>query len=264
MKRLFVSCFFVLCSSSFAYASFPIFGGVPVDSTDPIASTTVLITGHQYIGGILCSGSLIADDIAVTAAHCVVHVPTDTMRVIFAQDVKFSTLMNNPEIPDSDPRVHQVYGAIANPAFKAPGDDRNDIAIIRFKGALNVGYHPAQIIDPSVTLGSGEDVIISGYGSQTPDTESSGGQLRKAQVTIDQMLNDREIVVNQSHGQGICWGDSGGPAFVQSGSQLLLWGVADRVRPEEESVCNHAAVFTRITSFSDFILKAEATLRGQH
>jgi secreted trypsin-like serine protease len=265
MKTLILSSLLVFCASA-AHAGIRdfIFGGSPVDASDAVASTTVLITGHHLGTGILCTGSLIADDTVVTAAHCVVDVNVSTIRVIFTQNVTFSSLMNDPEISDSDPRVHQIYGAIADPSFKSSGDDRHDIAIIRFKGSLNAGYHPAQIVDPSTELSTGEDVIVAGYGSQNPRQESSGGQLRKAQVTIAQLLNSDEMVVNQEKGQGVCWGDSGGPAFIQSGSTLLLWGVTDRAYPNFDPFCNHEAVFTRITSFSGFISQAMATLHEQN
>src|SRR5258708_1675351 len=56
--------------------SIEIVGGSKVSASDPIASTTVGLSD----GEALCTASLIDDDIAVTAAHCVDGANLDSLE----------------------------------------------------------------------------------------------------------------------------------------------------------------------------------------
>ncbi len=239
-----------------------IVGGDEVTATDPIAATTVFISGQEDEGTYFCSGSLIDQDMVVTAAHCVQGAIDGTLRIIFTRQVTFSA-DGTPTLTDSSPEVHQVYGSIFNPQYDPnySGVDQHDIAIIRFKGNLPDGYKTATMLNASVELAPKETVTLAGYGTTQPDGSDSGGELRKVDVQIASMLGKTEVVLDQSEGKGACFGDSGGPAFVTTNGQLLLWGLTNRAYPDDVTDCAHESVYTRITAYSDFVSSSEASLK---
>jgi secreted trypsin-like serine protease len=239
-----------------------IVGGDAVSANDPIASTTVFISGQEDEGTYFCSGSLIDKDMVVTAAHCVQGALDNSLRIIFTRQVSFDS-DGIPTLTDSSPEVHQVYGSIFNPQYDPnyTGADQHDIAIIRFKGELPSGYQTSTLLNASVNLTAGETVTLAGYGTTQPDGSDTGGDLRKVDVQIASMLGKTEVVLDQSQGKGACFGDSGGPAFVTTNNQLFLWGLTNRAYPDDVSDCSHQSVYTRITTYSDFVSQSEATLR---
>jgi secreted trypsin-like serine protease len=239
-----------------------IVGGDEVAANDPIAATTVFISGEEDEGTYFCSGSLIDQDMVVTAAHCVQGALDGSLRIIFTRQVTFGD-DGTPTLTDSSPEVHPVYGSVFNPQYDPnyAGADQHDIAVIRFKGNLPDGYKTATMLNASVALTANETVTLAGYGTTQPDGSDSGGELRKVDVQIASMLGKTEVVLDQSQGKGACFGDSGGPAFVTTSGQLLLWGLTNRAYPDNVTDCAHESVYTRITAYSDFVSSSEASLK---
>jgi secreted trypsin-like serine protease len=239
-----------------------IVGGDEVAANDPIAATTVFISGQEDEGTYFCSGSLIDQDMVVTAAHCVQGAIDGSLRIIFTRQVTFGA-DGTPTLTDASPEVHQVYGSVFNPQYDPnyTGVDQHDIAIIRFKGNLPDGYKTATMLNASVALTANETVTLAGYGTTQPDGSDAGGELRKVDVQIASMLGKTEVVLDHSQGKGACFGDSGGPAFVTTSGQLLLWGLTNRAYPDDVSDCAHQSVYTRITAYSDFVSSSEASLK---
>jgi secreted trypsin-like serine protease len=258
---------FAQSASAHTYHKFKnlIVGGDAVSSSDPIAATTVFISGQEDEGTYFCSGSLIDKDMVVTAAHCVQGAIDGTLRIIFTQKMSFDA-DGNPSLTDSSPEVHQVYGSVFNPQYDPnyTGADQHDIAIIRFKGNMPSTFKTSTLLNASVPLTAGETVTLAGYGATQPDGSDTGGELRKVDVKIASMLGKTEVVLDQSEGKGACFGDSGGPAFVTTNGQLLLWGLTNRAYPDDVSDCAHESVYTRITEYSDFVSSSEATLRAMN
>jgi secreted trypsin-like serine protease len=230
-----------------------IVGGQVVAPGDIIASTTVMITDGNFI----CTGSIIAQDIVVTAAHCTAA-KTEDLRIVFS-----------PQMPDDlttvTDTVHNIYGFVANPGWKgenSTGPDQHDIAIIRFQGALPSGYAPAQLLPPTTPLIKGETVTLAGYGITDAQSQAGAGTLRKVDVQFLRKLGTTEEILNQADGEGACHGDSGGPAFVTVNGQLLLWGVTNRGYPDNApDDCVHESVYTRITAYQDWVNQAAQQLR---
>ena len=232
-----------------AFASPGIIGGTDVQPGDPIAATTVLIVGEipasqatvnmtrkpkpkptqptdpnmeEYI----CTGSILADDIVVTAAHCVVAEPSN-IRIVFATNI--DNLQQSQVAP--------IDAYIANPKWQgdaSTGVDQGDIALIHLAQPLPDGYHPATLLPTSGELSRDEDTVLAGYGIADAGTQDGAGTLREATVQVIGELGQTEEVLDQSHGTGACHGDSGGPAFIQDDEGgLLLWGLTNRSYPDD-------------------------------
>lgn len=223
-----------------------IIGGVPVGASDPVVTSTVAL----YDGQFLCTGSLIAQDLVVTAAHCIDD--TSTMQVLFRLKVK-----------GTGPAA-RVLGAVVHPRYfpSAEGKDQNDIAVVRFAGKLPRGYAPARLLPASIPLQNGQTVTLAGYGITTAIPQSGSGTLRKVDVKIkDARFARTEVLLDQTSGRGACHGDSGGPAFARARGKLYLWGVTNRGYPNDApDDCAHQAVYTDILAHKAFLNKAAQTL----
>jgi secreted trypsin-like serine protease len=243
-----------------ATASMPIINGTAVEAGDPVAASTVFLAMKKLGRYEYCTGSLIDTDMIVTAGHCVSGASNESIQIMFTLNVKIGVLVGTPTSTSGPDSVRQIYGTVVHPDYSTSGSDRHDIAVVRFQGAMPEGYQPAKLLPADTALVSGEEVVIAGYGSTHPIISGGEGQLNKATIEIDQPLGQAEIILNEKNGSAACWGDSGGPAFVQSDGETLLWGVTNRGYPDSNT-CLGQSVYTQISKYADFIAGAEATLR---
>ncbi|WP_210415539.1 trypsin-like serine protease [Bdellovibrio sp. NC01] len=263
-----------------------IINGQEVKEGASIAASIVSLydTKEQYI----CTGTLIAPNIVLTAAHCMPS-KASNMKVVFANNV--DDMMSNREQDVLQAHVLQVTSFKANDKYN-PNDEetefnRNDIALVRFKGALPEGYKPATFLGGTNLLKRGMMVTVAGYG--VDDVQATQIDPRKYK-NLDQAIEDGEVFCDDNNrncmkvemsgdgllrqGQapisslqetevrlderksGTCSGDSGGPAFIQINGQYLLWGVTSR----GSLLCNSTGVYTNALEFKDWINQTIPTL----
>ncbi len=284
MNKFLVLALVSFSSSAFANSSSElIIGGNNVNANDPIAQTTVLIYGtvpaqsqfqidakkpkptptqnpsQGQDQAYICTGTLIAQDIVVTAAHCVATQP-ENIRIVFDTDISDITQANAAS------KVRKITGYLANPKYamnKDQDQDTGDIAVIRIAGSLPDGYHPATLY--SGTPQAGDDAVLAGYGITDGQTQAGSGVLRQVSVPVASVFSQTEIELDQRGGKGACHGDSGGPAFANTGNGLALWGVTSRGYPNTQAgaTCTMFVVYTEVGAYTDFIAQAEQTLRSQ-
>jgi hypothetical protein len=231
--------------------------GIEVPPADPVATTTVAILNQSQGEISLCSGSIVAPDLVVTAGHCVGPERTG-MRLVFTTDIR-----------KPGARVVAVAGYVRpkNYGRMVNEQDMDDIALIRFEGGLPPGYGVARLLDDPSALKNGEKVTLAGYGVTNghPSTDPSmagAGVLRKVDVTIAQAAYGKtEVVMDQSHGHGACHGDSGGPAFLKRGGDYLLFGVTSRGTAVGAEECAGASIYTSILAQGQFLREAADGLR---
>jgi secreted trypsin-like serine protease len=232
-----------------------IIGGIDVSVSDPIASSTValvMVGPNQEVS--LCSGSILASDLIITAAHCVAN-PKSIVHIVFGTKFTQEDLKNSVQASSFEP--HPNY----NP--EKTGADQNDVGVVFFRGGLPDGYQPAQLLTQTSELAKGTEVQLAGYGITEADTQNGTGVLRKAMVLIDNpSFGKTEVILDQTHGQGACHGDSGGPAFLRMGGTNYLWGVTSRAYPNNAGDdCAHEVVYTKIESQIGFIESAMRRLK---
>jgi len=238
-----------------------IIGGSTVSTTNPDGASVVAIVIQLSGGQAICTGSLLADDILVTAAHCVTGEDGKTVTA------KQLTLVFGNDIRSSKRILVKATGVQRHPGYdpERGGKDQNDIAVIRFGGGLPKGYLKATLLSSSSTIPKGASAVLIGYGVNTMSGGGSGeGVLREVTVQVaDGKFAKTEILLDQRNHKGACHGDSGGPAYARSKGKLLLWGVTNRGDPvNAPDDCAHYSVYTRITAQSSFINSASRTLRG--
>ncbi|ASD65338.1 S1 family peptidase [Bdellovibrio bacteriovorus] len=243
-----------------------IIGGEPVETSDSIAKTTVAIiasvqTQDGQEGSFICTGSLLKNNMVLTAGHCVPVVGEEYKEV--AIYIIFNTDINKMERADvrlvTDAVVHEDYGKMGE-----QGEDANDVAVLKFAGAMAPGYKVAKFLSDESLLVPGTKVTLAGYGLIETDgvNTKSDDRLRKVDVEIVESFGKTEILLDQSQGKGACHGDSGGPAFLEVKGQQYVWGITSRGAGKDgKDDCSLVSVYTKVKSQADFINGAMKTLQ---
>lgn len=264
-------------------------GGKEVAEGAPIASSIVAIMDKEF--NAVCTGSIIAENFIVTAAHCA-NDPKH-LKVIFGNDMDLYLSAHEQDILEM--HVRQVTAVVKHPDYDEEENaikntDHNDIAVMRFSGPLPPGYKPATILADDSYIKKGVMAQLAGYGVDDIElkpintkkfkdlrekidsgevycedeqekhcflVEATGeGLLRQAEAPIT-LKGISEVLLNETKGQGTCMGDSGGPAYIQDGNDYYLFGVTSRGSP----LCDATGIYTNVVYFTDWINKTMASLR---
>lgn len=231
-----------------------IVGGDKVEASSNIGRSTVGL--YEAKIGYICSGTLIAKNLVLTAAHCIDPQAKDLI-VIFAPEMKKA----KPE------QIRRVVRAVVHPDYSGSVQtkDTADIAVLRFEGEAPAGYTVTPMLFEPGYLNNDTRTIVAGYGlSWTVVLSRGAGTLRTTKLSIDDVNFSRtEVMLGQSVRKGICSGDSGGPAYLEMNGRLHVWGVASRgdslpglLTPK----CMLFSVFTRVDAHKTFIEGAIADL----
>ncbi len=180
--------------------------------------------GHPWVGafvadfgdgpGLICSGSLIAQQVFMTAAHCVDAV------VASGIDEAWVTFDSDPG-PSSDFIPATMH---PNPLFGAgKGNDAHDVAVLTL--ATNPGIAPASLPTRNLLGGATNRWWFTtvGYGAEREAKQGGqhavfGGGFRKVATQRFQSLGKYWVTMSMqpSTGNGgTCYGDSGGPHFLR-------------------------------------------------
>lgn len=266
-----------------------IMNGKAVAEKDALAASVVGIynTKEKFI----CTGSLIASNIVLTAAHCMPKRASD-VKIVFATNIDY--IMNTREmdilqehaLSATDFRVSPVW----NPKNETVEVDTGDIAIIKFKGVIPPGYKPATFLANKDDLKVGTLVTLAGYGVDSVEmTEIDPKKYRKLEEAIEfgdvvcsgdrknygtcfeiersgdgelrtttapvSFIHETEIRLNEKQ-SGTCNGDSGGPAYLLKDGVYYLFGVTSR----GSELCNEVGVYTNALAWKTWIDETIASL----
>ena len=237
-----------------------VFGGKTVASADIVANSIVAVLDQTSKGAQLCTATVLGPRLILTAAHCT-EGGAAGLKVIFATtltDVPPERLRNVTAIT----RAEKTPDAKGSFAYNNP----DDLALIVLDTAAPAGTAFATLTDGD---GTGP-VRIAGYGATS---ELRNGLFGNNEVGFDRTLRTAGtalaakgsvLVADQSHGAGVCTGDSGGPAFTIAGKSLRLAGVLIGVSaPKSASdFCRGSAHYVSIPRWRDWIGQT-ATALGQ-
>ena len=196
---------------------------------------------HPYVGLMVadvdgepawrCSGTLIAPRVFLTAGHCVFE--ADAARVWFDTD-----LTDNPEYPyggttsiEGEPIPHPGFsGALTIP-------QTNDVGLVILEEPVeDLGFGEVAPVglaeDLNMAPGSEVMVNIVGYGRQQVKPEYIAERVRYQATPMLVEVSGAtsggwSLHLSSNPGEGggtggTCFGDSGGPAFAEEGSNLVL------------------------------------------
>jgi secreted trypsin-like serine protease len=211
-----------VCSLGFAASASAITSNGTYDaSTHPNVGAMVYFSPSRQEYRIICSGSLIAPQVFLTASHC-----TAALEAAGISDVWVTF---DPTFTQSSLRIHGTMHT--NPLYNQRQSDPEDIAVITLDSP--VGTTPVQLptlglLDSMKKAGTLNGTLFTsvGYGTQEAVTGPGGqtfpflGQRWYASGEFN-ALNPvwLRISENQATGDGgTCYGDSGGAEFLGAGT----------------------------------------------
>jgi len=171
-----------------------------------------------------CSGSLIAPNVVLSAAHCL---PSDYVGFGMSTETVFATR-----------RVSQQFAAREYDAGIYAG---SDIAL------LLLAFNVRPLGDEDV----GAPVRLVGYGQ----SESSGYGTRRY-VNLDLQDVSSLFVTTGNEGETACYGDSGGPMFMEIDGEEQVIGVASFVISGCDSTVRYTRVDPYLAVFIDEVVDA--------
>lgn len=194
-------------SSSAGPASIGVTGGAP-ETSDTFAAVVALTNP----GGPFCSGTLVSKRVVVTAAHCLDDTDLAEVQVVFGDTVAQGTAVD-------------VLAGLQHPYYSRTNIPWNDVAVLRL--ARDVSTAPANVFDQRPRREDfATDLHLLGFG-YTELTRRDPGIKRHATARL-QYLQDRELTHTPIDG-GLCYGDSGGPTFIETDGIYYFVGVHSRI-----------------------------------
>lgn len=233
-----------------------IFGGKDVQDNqfNGVVALIMFDRGSRQPTGI-CSGTLISETIILTAAHCVKGFPNSfLLGVSFAKNALTETSLQQLVRVEAT-EYHDRYNLSAS-------KEMYDLGLVKIpRGSVPAGVHPVTLASAETGLRNGSKITVAGYGVNSALRNKGAGTLRTNKLKIDNAnYSGFEFSVNQLM-NGVCSGDSGGPAFVTGkNGELVQVGVVSRGFDLVVVKCIIETYFTRVDKFQEWILEASALL----
>jgi secreted trypsin-like serine protease len=228
----------LICSS--AYAAAPVVGGTAVKPGE--WPEVALVVAPQA----LCSGTLIAPDLVLTAGHCI--------------------------------ETHPFEVIIGTIDFSKPGGERipvaNAIAYPNWQHAFDVGVlvlaHPSAAKPRELACGndlkSGSMVHVVGFGLTSATGKGDNSVLHEADMKVTDAACTRMEACNPAIapdgelaagglGTDSCFGDSGGPAFLKTAAGTAVLGVVSRGTGTSSEPCSGGGIYERADRVAAWIEK---------
>jgi len=238
--------------------------GVASEENSPAALSTVALTlsfGSQPSS--ICTGTIISEDVILTATHCLKSDSTESLRI---------KLGTNMEAQDAMNPLLEIEGFVTNPLYKTvtlPEDESkditviNDVAVIKLKNKIPAPFKPAAVIDSDLILPNDTELLLAGWGysSYALLKGTDTNVLLEAKVKLHGYWAT-QLLTNQLDGKGACMGDSGGPAFItdQDGTLVVVGATKGALQPYGK--CDYFVEYSNLSIFKKFITDSIEKLGG--
>ena len=243
-------------------------GGTPSASDESVFSDSVFLANaramignrRRVVGGVptgyyrdcvavgnasgwCCSGTLVARNVVVTAAHCDAGGCKD--RVLIGDDTG-----------DPVARVLAVSDARSHPDYRRP-TPTNDICVLILERDSEVEPRALATADMFERTTS---VRLAGYGHTNSD--GTAGYGRRRMVDVPLAANDpkygadsqTEFVAGAPFlDRDSCHGDSGGPAYLEAAGNWYLVGATSRATKSTFRPCGDGGIYTYLPAFVEWI-----------
>lgn len=209
--------------SSFVVASLVASGTARADESVPMSDPVPILGGELVapcgfpttvsVGG-FCTGTLVHPRVVVFAAHCGDQVPWVRFGDRIEDAPGFEVV---PEMCATNPVGEYGFGTDA--AFCRFAEPVEDVPIIP----------PLMGCEAEAALQVGQAVTVVGFGN-SDDVENPYGIKRRLDTTINALSWDEVFIGDMD--EGVCYGDSGGPTYVQlDGGEWRSFGITSWGQP---------------------------------
>ncbi len=242
MKRLLIF-FLWLQTNLSAYA---ITGNAP-PATGWAARPIVMLIDAR---GDLCTGTALARDLVLTAAHCV------TLPI----DYRVRVFQNGETIPARSVARHPRFSMAAYAANRATAD----VALVKLRAPLPAIVVPAALA-AARRVADGEIMTIAGFGVTKSRTALGLGVPREAQLVVTGKPGSLQIRLvdaktqNKRAGLGGCTGDSGAPVYDGVGP-LVIGVVSWSTAAGDEEGCGGLTGVTPLLNYRAWVVETAKKL----
>ena len=231
-----------------------------VDTTNAFGNTGAFIvkapSGRIFP---ICSGTLIAADVFLTASHCTVFFEQDLAPAGYTAAVSFDNPIPFGDLTSRSTKLVTVTEVVTNPLYNQAQSDSEDIAVLLVDSKQTRGITPAVLpkaglLDTLSAQNGLQNTVFTavGYGLQNRVT-GGGPPFFQDRNPVPRMyafssfnsLNGGYLRLSQNPATGdggTCFGDSGGPNFLNvNGTRTLV-----AITITGDSVCRSTNVDYRL------------------
>jgi secreted trypsin-like serine protease len=232
--------FSALAALVFSAPAFAVTGHAP-PATGWAARGIVMVLDAR---GDLCTGTALARDLVLTAAHCVAR----------PQRYEVKAYQNGQAIPVRAIARHPRFNFANYLASRATAD----VALIKLASPLPDVIVPAALA-AARRVHVGETLTIAGFGTVAAGSALGLGVPRMAKLIVTGKPGSLQIRLydnatrNRGAGLGACTGDSGAPAFDGEGP-LVIGVVSWSTAPQNEEGCGGLTGLTPLIDYRAWII----------
>jgi hypothetical protein len=229
-----------LASLFFGAPALALTGAAPPAGGPPALPIVMVIDGN----GDLCTGTALARELVLTAAHCVAA----------GLDYQVKTRPADPPISVRSIAQHPRFDRASYAANRATAD----VALLKLAAPLPDDVKPATLA-PARRVAVGERLTIAGFGVTAAGTARGLGVPRMATLTVTGKPGSLQIRLfdpatrNRRPGLGACTGDSGAPAF-EPASAAVIGVVSWSTAPGDEEGCGGLTGVTPLLLYRDWVI----------
>jgi secreted trypsin-like serine protease len=244
MSRVFPTLIWLVCCAP----ALALTGNAP-PATGWAARPIVMVVDAR---GDLCTGTALARDLVLTAAHCVAR----------AIGYQVKAFQNGRSIPVRSIALHPRFNLESYAASRATAD----VALLKLGAPLPDIVIPAAL-GAARRVAVGETLIVAGFGTIAAGSAVGLGVPRMARLVVTGKPGSLQIRLNdrttrhdsagqgggQVAGLGACTGDSGAPAFDGDGP-LVIGVVSWSTAPGDEEGCGGLTGVTPLLLYRAWIV----------